>query len=382
MYSTISLNHNLLKMKATKLRKKITYFPLFLLLIIPLFFSCDPESTSRNTPKFISAEVNNGSKNTVNVTFTERIYTDEDGFTIWVDDTKAEISEVEGSGSRIIDFILKKDIKFGQEVYIEYDASAGNAEDEDGVNLNSFSKKDVANNVDRQTLAVYLPTIPPDMKNDSERVWLVLKTDEDANKWATVHTTARVNESLSVLPTKTPFDLIVYITADDEWRPNMAFGTGYYATVLNLNSDDIQYKVISWQNSDDLKGINMGHLLDIDNNEENYNFENAYVLSTEGNDYLESYISRTDTLWYKFSADLNSSYTVYLYDYYTDSYNYSGSVDGILKDKYQIALSNATVVESGHPITIQGTNEYIYIEVKVAERGGQPGNFQIQVIKN
>lgn len=362
-----------------------------ILINLFVFTSCDvhDERTDETSPRFVSAKVENDARNEVIVTFNKPLYSSSDGFTITVDGDEVEIVDIEGSGTSRLTFILNNDILYDQVVTIEYNSSEGDAEDEDGRDLRSFSKKEVDIFIEKMDLMVLLPTIPPEMKD--ETAWLVLRTDEDEDVWAWDHKTANVNESLSAIPTKTPFDLIVYITSDISWRAHMPFSNGYYATMLNLTHDNYQVKVISWISADNILGTNMGQLISINSGLENTTFENAYTLLTNGTDYLESSINYNESLWYKFYAFADTIYTIYINDYYVDEENFSGGVEAIIMDRYKIEFENIPSVISERPQTfiIDSSNkdpdyegENIYLKVVITDRGGKPGSYQVQVIGN
>ncbi len=362
-----------------------------ILINLFVFISCDvhDERTDETSPRFVSAKVENDARNEIVVTFNKLLYSSLDGFTITVDGDEADIIDIEGSGTSRLTFILDIDILYDQAVTIEYNSTEGDAEDEDGRDLRSFSKKEVDIFIEKMDLLVLLPTIPPEMK--SETVWLVLRTDEDEDVWAWDHKTALINESLSAIPTKTPFDLIVYITSDINWRAHMPFSDGYYATMLNLTHDNYQLKVISWINSNDISGTDMGQLISINSGLENTTFENAYTLLTNGTDYLESYINYNESFWYTFYAFANIEYTVYIYDNYNEEDNYTGIVEAVILDRYRFEFEDTPAVISGYPVSVmidsttketgyQG--EDIYLKVQVAKRGGKPGSYQVQIIGN
>lgn len=353
------------------------WFGIFAILLV--IIGCD-DYHEDNYPRLIRARITNDQHNVVSTTFNKRIYTNSDGFTIWVEDNIAYIDRTEGSGTSIISFILEEPVEFGDNVFIEYSSAEGNAEDENGYRLRTFRKTEVINSIEENDLSVVLPSIPPDMKE--YRVWLVLKTDENSSEWASDYATAQVNTLLTTLPTKTPFDLIVYITDDNEWRPDMAFDSGYYASLVGLQDDYIQYEVVSWVRSNSLLNTNMGHIINLNAGEANNTFDNAYLLAVDGNDYLEGDIENSSYLWYKFYGELGYNYTISLYDNITNSYDYSGVVEAVLMDRYEIEFEDVQPVLSGYPVNLSGNDEYVYIKVRTSVRGGKEGNFQIQVIKN
>ncbi len=363
-------------------KRNKTRFPIAIIAITAIIFilaaSCT-ENKHEDSLRLVTAKVTNDNKNEVVATFNKDIYTRKDGFTIWIEDEVVSITGIEGSGTNSITFQLSKNVEFSENVYIEYDASIGLAEDVDGKNLRSFSKTEVRNYIEKFDLSVLLPSIPPEVKG--ERVWFILKTDENPSNWASDYATANSNEILSAKPGKTPFDLIVHITKNPDWRPNMAFDSGYYATILGSSNEYIQYKVVSWVKENGLTSTDMGHIVDISTDEMNYSYEKAFSLAIDGKDYVEGNISGSTTHWYKFYGVLNQTYTIYLEDYWTNN-NYSGKVEAVIMDVYRIPYEDLEPILSGHPQTITGNDENIYIEVQVSERGGITGSYHIQVIEN
>jgi len=340
--------------------------------------SCVDDPKDEN-PRFVSARIDNENKSEILAVFSKDIYTDADGFSIYIEEVLIQITGVEGSGTNEITFTIAQAAEYNQDVYIEYDASIGNAEDMDGNNLRSFNKTEVRNYIEKMDLSVLLPSIPPDVKD--ERVWFILKTDENALNWATNYATAIENQLLSAEPTKTPFDLIVYITTNTNWRPNNAdFDSGYYATIIGSSDEYLQYKVVSWVKEKGLSNSNMGHLIDVSAGDDNYSFDKAYTLATDGKDYTEGKII-SYTHWYTFFGELNHDYTITLEDNWTDTY-YDGKVEAVVMDVYRIPFEEIEPVLSGHPQVITGNDENIYIEVQESERGGNSGSYHIQVIRN
>ncbi len=330
-------------------------------------------------PELVSAKVTNDAKDQVIATFSKNIITDAKGFTIKVENFKVEIIQVAGSGTGTLNFKISSAIHYRQDVTIEYNATEGNAKDDNGLYLKSFSQRNVSNQIIQQNLAINLPTIPPDYKN--ERVWLIIRTDEPSDNWAYEYKSAGINEQLSAVPTKTPFDLIVFITANPDWRPHMPFDSGYYATMLNQTDENLQMKVVRWDLGDAILGTDMGQLIEVNAGLDNSNYQNAYTLKTDGKDYLEGNINEDGELWYKFYADNSAEYLVSVIDNFTDANDFSGIVEAVLMDRYRIAFENLSPAISGYPILFNGKGEDVYLDVTVAKRGGQPGTFQIQVVK-
>ncbi|MFC2087867.1 hypothetical protein ACFLSA_06895 [Bacteroidota bacterium] len=361
---------------------KARYVPFQILkasLLLPLLLiSCEEET---GKPEFISARIDDEDNNTVFVVFSDEIYSTGLGFFIFINDTETSIDDVEGNGSSTLRFILEESIQYGDEVTIEYDAAIGDAEGGTGKELRSFGPRTIRNYVIEKELRVILPSIPPEYRYN--RVWLILRTDEEEVKWTFDYNSALVNSELTASPAKIPFDLIVHITKDDKWRPEDTFSTGYYITKLNQTSRNLQLKAVSWIRSDSLWSTDMGYFADVSKREMNDSQENAYLLRTDSTDYVQGIItSVNDELFYTFYAENNEEYRIVINDYINESSYFTGGVEAIVLDRYGIQLEDKGKVISDFPLDITGDGEFLYLKVNVSIRSqNKPGTFQIMVYR-
>lgn len=368
-------------------KKNISQILSLLLFSLFILFACTPDDDYDEGPRFVNAKVFNETRDEVIVTFNQAIYTTSSrGFTIEINDTEVDIIELLDEGSRKLTFVIEKSVQEVDEVTISYSSTVGDAENIDGRRLRSFTKEEVENLIDKLELKIIVASIPPDVKN--KIVWLILKTNESSSNWAWAHDDAIANVSLSAEASKTPFDLIVYIPNDNTWRSEDPFTNGYYATLLNQTSDNLQLKVISWQKDTSLAASDMGQLFNIYSGKENTTHDNAFIIATEGKDYTEGSINIGESLWYKFYATYDSTYVISINDSYSNSV-FSGTVDAILYDKWELEKFPNQVIRSGANESIKlpkpsgstDSGEYIWVKIKISERAGTAGNFQLQVIE-
>ncbi|NOZ46653.1 MAG: hypothetical protein GXO79_07695 [Chlorobi bacterium] len=355
---------------------------LIYLFFLFAFFGCteDVYKPDNTVPVFISASVDINQNNRVTAVFNEDLNTAKDGFSIKVDDENITIISIEGSGTRYITFILETTINYGQSVTISYNANVGNASNDANINLSSFTEQPVTNNIAETELSVLISNIPPEAKNDT--IWLVLKTGESASTWEWDYKRASINIYLTANTDIKPFDIIVFITEDGDWRPDMPLGNGYYATLLSQTNKYQELKVVTWIKASSLSGTNMGYINSELTDVENTSLDNAFTLRTDGMDYVEGNIlDNSYKLWYQFVTVQDVNYQIIIKDNYSNSDDFTGIVKGIVCDEYGIPLSGVSDVIGDHPIIITGKGENVYVWVEKSDLGGELGTFQIIALK-
>lgn len=99
-------------------------------------------------PIYSSSSVEDEYPNRIIVIFTDVVeITDSTGVSINIDSVLSTISEVTGSGTSILTFIINEYVAFGDIVDFSYNASIGNLKDSTDQNLVSITTKTVTNNV-------------------------------------------------------------------------------------------------------------------------------------------------------------------------------------------------------------------------------------------
>lgn len=356
---------------------------LIALVLVFTVFACtdDPITQNHSAPEFVSAYVDTDVTNNIVTTFNEELSLSSTiGFTIKVDGVEKSITEIEGSGTTQIVFILESFINYGNTITIEYNGN-GNAMNGSGIELMAFGTRTVSNAIEETDLSVFIPTLPPEATEYG--IWLVIRTSENANNWLWDYGDAQVNLRLTQMPDASLFDIIIFATDDINWRPNQEFGEGYYCTLLNQENKYQNLKVVSWiKDSSVTAGVNMGNMNNESTSVVNVDLDYAYNLRTDGMDYFEgNIVSDSDELWYKFASTANMQYVITIRDSNSDADFYTGVVKATACDGYgfPITLYENRPAIAYYPLTIEADGDITFIKVETKSQNDPLGTFNISV---